>query len=84
MRIKRLLSSLPGDQASLPQKYMPRTAAEIIGESELLDRLPISRRTLHSWRKAGKLPFIRVPGSRKLLYSWQHVVATLERMEVGV
>jgi predicted site-specific integrase-resolvase len=52
--------------------------AGFIGENELLKRLPVSRRTLFTWRKAGKIPFVHL-GGRKLLFHWRSVEAALLR-----
>lgn len=52
-----------------------------VDEPELLRRLPVSRRTLHTWRTTGKLPFVRVPGSRRVLYFWPNVEAALLRQQ---
>lgn len=54
-----------------------------VDEADLLRRLPVSRRTLHNWRATGKLPFVRVPGSRRLLYFWPNVEAALLRLQRG-
>ena len=54
--------------------------ADFIDESELLRRLPISRRTAANWRVAGKLPFVRLAG-RRLLYHWPTVSAALLRAQ---
>ena len=53
-----------------------------ITESELLERIPISRRTLFHWRKSGKIPFIRLSG-RRVLFHWESVQAALLRSQRG-
>jgi predicted site-specific integrase-resolvase len=52
-----------------------------ITERELLEKLPITRRTLYAWRKRGIIPFIRKPGGKGLIYNWHRVQETLGRLE---
>ncbi len=54
-----------------------------IDEAELRERLPVSRRTLHTWRVDGKLPYVRLPGSKRLFYHWPSVEAALLRQQKG-
>lgn len=58
--------------------------AGIIDEAALLQKLPVSRRTLHTWRESGVLPYIRPPGSRRVLYHWPTIEAKLLRSQQGV
>lgn len=53
-----------------------------IDELELLQRLPVSRRTLFTWRYSGKIPFVNL-GGRRNLYHWPSVEAALLRMQRG-
>jgi predicted site-specific integrase-resolvase len=53
-----------------------------ISENELLDRLPISRRTLFKWRAAGKIPCVKLAG-RRILFHWPSVEAALLRHQQG-
>jgi len=53
-----------------------------IDEKELLRRLPVSRRTLFSWRTTGKIPSVRL-GGRRVLFHWPSVEAALLRMQKG-
>ena len=53
-----------------------------ITETELLRRLPVSRRTLFQWRTSGKIPFVRLSG-RRLLFHWTSVEAALLRQQKG-
>lgn len=48
-------------------------------DDELRQRIPVSRRTTHAWRRKGLLPFIQI--DRKILYSWAAVEAALLRLE---
>ena len=51
-----------------------------ITETELLRRLPVSRRTLFGWRTSGKIPFVRVSG-RRIIFHWPSVEAALLRQQ---
>jgi hypothetical protein len=52
-----------------------------IGEKQLLARLPISRRTLGSWKATGVLPYIKI--GRRCLYDWASVQGALLRRQKG-
>jgi predicted site-specific integrase-resolvase len=54
-----------------------------INEIQLLTRLPISRRTLFTWRFSGKIPYVNV-GGRRVLYHWPSVEQALLRHQRGV
>lgn len=56
--------------------------AGFIDEKELLKRLPVSRRTLFSWRTTGKIPFVRL-GGRRVLFHWPSIEAALLRKQQG-
>lgn len=67
-----------------PRQYEPRSDKELtdfISESELRRRLPVSRRTIHNWRRAGKIPSIVI--GRRVLFCWENVVDALRRLESG-
>src|SRR5208283_5822327 len=53
-----------------------------IDEKTLLKRLPVSRRTLFSWRTSGKIPFVRL-GGRRVLFHWPSIEAALLRNQKG-
>jgi predicted site-specific integrase-resolvase len=63
---------------------LPATSGEagFIDEKELLKRLPISRRTLFSWRASGKIPFVHL-GGRRILFHWASVEKALLRQQRG-
>ncbi len=44
--------------------------------------LGVSTGTLEAWRRAGKLPFVRVTG-RRILFHWPSVEAALLRQQRG-
>jgi predicted site-specific integrase-resolvase len=60
----------------------PPGEAGFLDEKELLKRLPISRRTLFSWRATGKIPYVRL-GERRILFHWPSVEAALLRQQRG-
>src|SRR5262245_40709617 len=54
---------------------------EIISDPEFCNRLQISRRTAHDWREQGKVPFIRLPGTKAIRYHWPTVLSSLLRTQ---
>jgi hypothetical protein len=60
----------------------PPGESNFINEKELLKRLPVSRRTLFSWRTTGKIPSVRL-GGRRVLFHWPSIEAALLRMQKG-
>jgi hypothetical protein len=93
--ISNALSVVPGETpqksarrvryiARMSNDSQPTTSpseAGFIDEMELLNRLPVSRRTLFAWRESGKIPSVRLPGSRRILYHWASVEASLLRQQ---
>ena len=60
------------------------TASEpFVDEKVILQRVPISRRTLYVWRESGKVPFIKVPGSRRVVFHWASFEQALLRLQRG-
>ncbi len=59
-----------------------RGEPNFINEKQLLARLPVSRRTLFSWRMTGKIPSVRL-GGRRILFHWPSVEAALLRHQRG-
>lgn len=49
----------------------------------LMARLPLSERTIRSEIQKGRLPHVRLPGSRRLLFFWPTVQASLLRFQEG-
>ena len=68
--------------ANASQQATPGEAG-FIDETELLKRLPVSRRTLWQWRETGKIPCVRVPGGRRVIFHWESVQAALLRLQKG-
>jgi predicted site-specific integrase-resolvase len=60
----------------------PSGETGFIDEKTLLKRLPVSRRTLFSWRTTGKIPCVRL-GGRRILFHWPSVEAALLRKQKG-
>ena len=61
---------------------IPAGETDFINENQLLERVPVSRRTLFSWRTSGKIPYVRL-GGRRILFHWPSVEATLLRHQRG-
>jgi len=74
-------NSVPEIPALSPQNSSPREP-DFIDEKTLLKRIPVSRRTLFSWRVTGKIPFVRL-GGRRILFHWPSIEAALLRMQKG-
>jgi predicted site-specific integrase-resolvase len=55
--------------------------ADFVDTETMLQRLPISRRTLATWRMSGKIPSIKV--GRRVLFCWENVSEALRRLERG-
>jgi len=71
---------------AIPRQYEPKCESDeklraFIDEKELLRRLPVSRRTIHNWRRAGKIPSIVI--GRRVLFCWDNVATALRRLERG-
>jgi predicted site-specific integrase-resolvase len=64
------------------QMIPANTTPDFINERELLKRLPVSRRTLFSWRATGKIPSVRL-GGRRILFHWPSIEAALLRNQKG-
>lgn len=62
-------------------------AAEVSGgfltTAELLQKIPVCRRTLSNWIAGGQIPYVKIPGSRKLLFHWGSVHEALLRLQRG-
>jgi excisionase family DNA binding protein len=60
-------------------KQTSSSEAGFIDEKQLLAKLPISRRTLFSWRASGKIPHVKI--GRRILFHWSSVEAALLRYQ---
>jgi excisionase family DNA binding protein len=60
----------------------PPSEAGFIDTATILQRLPISRRTLATWLTSGKIPFVNVTG-RRVLFHWKSVEEALLRLQRG-
>jgi len=57
--------------------------AVFVDTTEVLRRIPISRRTLTNWRDKGKIPFVRM-GGRRILFHWPSLQQALLRQQRNV
>jgi predicted site-specific integrase-resolvase len=60
----------------------PAETPGFITTEQFLQRVPISRRTLATWRMEGKIPFVNVTG-RRILFHWPSVEAAMLRNQKG-
>jgi len=63
-------------------KLTPSSGEGFIDQKQLLARLPVSRRTLFSWRVSGKIPHVKI--GRRILFHWPSCEAALLRHQRGV
>jgi hypothetical protein len=59
----------------------PASEAGFINECELQARLKVSRGSIINYRKAGKLPFVKL--GRRVLFHWPTVETALLRQHKG-
>jgi hypothetical protein len=57
--------------------------AGFLDETQLLRRIPVSRRTLSNWKSRGAIPFCKLAGGRRCLYHWPTIEAALLRHQRG-
>lgn len=72
--------------APVQHEYEPRFETnkefkEFLSLKELLEKLPVSRKAIHNWRRSRKIPAIVI--SRRVLFCWKNVSDALRRMEIG-
>jgi len=79
-RMSKTTACPTGTETALPANAQDG----FISERELRQRLPLSGRTLYSMRTSGRLPFVRLPGSRRVIYHWRSVEAALLRQQRGM
>ena len=66
-----------------PEGQERKNEFNFLHEADVLQMLKVSRRTLHSWRTRGLIPFIRLPGGRRILYDAPSLRAALLRQQRG-
>src|ERR1035437_8745817 len=71
--------------AAIPPEYEPRFESDaerkaFLTEAQLLEKIPVCRRTINEWRRRNWIPFIRSPGTRRVFYDFDLVHAALLRM----
>jgi hypothetical protein len=78
-------AATPG-AADFPAKKLPPLPPEyerpFLTVAELQKKIPVSRRTIFSWRKQGWLPSVQAGGT-KILFHWKSVEAALLRKQHG-
>ncbi|HLH53282.1 MAG TPA: hypothetical protein VKY92_06665 [Verrucomicrobiae bacterium] len=57
-------------------------SAEFINTDALLERIPVSKRTLGTWREDGKIPFVKL--NKRVIYHWPSVQQALLRQQRGL
>jgi len=78
----RSVTPLAPPISSPRNQSQPRTdESNFIDEKQLLKKLAVSRRTIFSWRKAGKIPTVKL--GRRILFHWPSVEAALLRYQRG-
>jgi hypothetical protein len=60
----------------------PQYERPFLTVAELQKKIPVSRRTIFSWRKAGWLPSVQAGGA-KILFHWKSVENALLRQQRG-
>jgi predicted DNA-binding transcriptional regulator AlpA len=65
------------------KQHQTVTASEesFLDEKQLLNKIPISRRTAFNWVRQGKLPCLKI--GRRKLFHWPSVEAALLRLQRG-
>ncbi len=66
---------------TINQSSAQQDESSFITEMQLLKKLSVSRRTVFSWRMAGKIPTVKL--GRRTLYHWPSVEAALLRCQRG-
>jgi len=77
--VAKLTQQMPGGMADWTKNASGERA--FMDEKELLTKLPISRRTLGTWKATGVLPYIKI--GRRCLYDWASVQGALLRRQRG-
>ncbi len=71
-------ASYSEDQTAITQNTELSPEYRLVAESELLERIPVSRRTIGFWKKDGKIPYIKI--GKRCLYSWADVMNAMNRL----
>jgi len=75
----KMTQQMPGGMTDWTKNASGERA--FMDEKELLTKLPISRRTLGTWKTTGVLPYIKI--GRRCLYDWASVQGALLRRQRG-
>jgi hypothetical protein len=76
----------PATDSPKRKAQKPRTLdPDFLTTEQLLQRLPICRRTLENARAAGRIPYIKPFGAKRgrVLYFWPDVRSALQRLQRG-
>jgi hypothetical protein len=71
---------------SAVQAPAPKESATPVGfltKKQVLERIPVCRRTFDEWLRKGLIPVIRLPRARRVLFHWPSVEAALRRYTTG-
>jgi len=79
--MKKTVPAVADDVRPAPQAAPQGESRPFYTVAEIQQRIPVSRRTIYSWRKAGWLPSVQT-GS-KILFHWPSVEAALLRRQRG-
>lgn len=70
----------------LPEQQQSKTGAPtdaLIDYAGLKPRIPVCDRTLRGWIRTGKIPSVRLSGSRRRLFFWPDVLKAILRHTEG-
>jgi hypothetical protein len=81
MQMAPASSDVPGNGEHSEPSRTASNESGFIDEKQLLAKLPISRRTLGSWKAKGVVPYIKI--GRRCLYDWASVQGALLRRQRG-
>jgi len=75
------IQTLATNPITINQSSAQQDESSFITEMQLLKKLSVSRRTVFSWRMAGKIPTVKL--GRRTLYHWPSVESALLRCQRG-
>lgn len=74
---------MENEKASLTSDAGDSELSEFVVAEKLTKEIPVSLGTIRNWTKAGKLPCVRINGSRRVLYHMPSVREALLRQQRG-
>ncbi len=72
---------MPGAGQASGAVVSPPGLSPFVNYTEILQLVPVCRRTLENWKKKGILPYIKI--GRRTLYHLESVKSALMRMQRG-